>query len=279
MANTTTEILTVDGVVLNTLAKNISSLTGRLRAPAVRTSNILVPGRHGALYSPNKKYDQALITLPMWVVGSDDDGAIPEGSTARREFFKRIDELTKLFKKTSGLLDVRHTLPDGSVRQCYAESLDVMDFTTDASPRGLFSVNLTVPEVFWQDVDTRSQVLAANGASVVASDFAAATAPMEDLVYRLDGPWTSPRLTFADGSFVAVNQAIPAGQGMSVDSGNWDLTGHNGFVPDYTKIQHDGADSYWAALPAENQTITLTGADRTAATQLTVTGRRKFLVG
>lgn len=279
MAVTTAETLSVDGVVLNTYAKNIGSLTGRLRAPALRTSNVLVPGRHGALRTPNKKYDQALITLPMWVVGSDDDGLIPGGSTARREFFKRIDELTKLFKKLSGPLDVRHTLPDGTVRQCFAEALDVLDFTTDASPKALFSVNLTVPDVFWQDVSPLSAVLPASGASVAATAFAASSAPMEDLVYRLDGPWTSPRLTFADGSYMAVNQTIPAGQGISVDSGNWDLTGHNGFVPDYTKIEHDGADAYWAALPADNQTITLAGSARTAATQLTITGRRKYLVG
>lgn len=277
--NTTTETLTVDGVVLNTLAKNIESLTGRLRAPALRTSNVIVPGRHGALYTPNKKFDQALITLPMWVVGSDDDGAIPGGSNARREFFKRVDELAELFKRP-GLRDVRWTKADGSVRQCFAEALDVMDFTTDAGPRGLFSVNLTVPAAFWQDVSTLTQTFAsATGASVVATSFAAATAPMEDLLWQLTGPWTSPRLTFADGSYVAYAAAIPAGQSLTIDSGNWELTGGGGLTPDYTKLTHDGVDAYWAALPSDNQTVTLSGTARTSATSLAATGRRKYVIG
>jgi hypothetical protein len=52
-----------------------------------------------------------------------------------------------------------------------------------------------------------------------------------------------------------------------------------GFVPDYALLEHDGADNRWATLPADSQVVTLSGTGRTAATNLTATGRLKYLVG
>src|SRR3982751_4903714 len=105
MVVTTTETLTVNGVVLNTLANNIETLAGRLRVPSYRTENLIVPSKHGELWVPNKKFQTNTIPLPMWVLGCNDDGEIPSGSTARIEFYARVDELVTLFK-SPGLLTV-----------------------------------------------------------------------------------------------------------------------------------------------------------------------------
>lgn len=277
---TTEELLTVNGVILNTFAKNIESLAGRLRTPSFRTENRQVPGRHGALRTPNKMFDENSLALPMWVAGCDDNGHIPAGSNARKEFYKRVDELTRLFKGGSTALDIRHTLPDLSVRQCFGDVLEVFDFTTDASPLGLFSVNITVYDPFWRDVDPQTQTFAsANGSSVEATQFAGSTAPMDDLTYQLIGPWTNPVLTFADGSWIAYDVALTAGQGVTIDAGTWKLTGTGGHTVNYGKVRHDGRDGRWASLPTSSQVITLGGSARTTSTQLIVAGRRKFLVG
>src|SRR5687768_5894726 len=98
MTVTTSETLSVDGVVLNTLAKNIETLTGRLRTPPLRGSNLSIPSRHGALHTATKVYDENEIVLPMWVAGCDDDGEIPYFGSARKEFFKNLDELSNLFR-------------------------------------------------------------------------------------------------------------------------------------------------------------------------------------
>lgn len=278
MVATTTETLTVNGVLLNTFAKNVESLTGRLRAPAYRTGNISVPGAHGELWVPNKKYQANTLALPMWVVGCDDDGEIPEGSNKRKEFFKRVDELVTLFK-SPGLLEVIWTTARDEPRRCWAEAADVLDFTTDAIPRGMVGVVLTIPDAFWEDTVVKTSVLTGTAATIDPVEFAGGSAPIEDLVYLIQGPWTNPRLTFGDGSWFQYSGTLTAGQTITVDSGEWELTGGGGLVADYSKISHDGTDAVWGTLPASAAAITLGGSGRTTASQLTITGKRKYLVG
>lgn len=281
---TTTEVLSVDGVVLNTLAKNIESLTGRLRTPAKRTSNITIPGKHGTKRTGGKKFDQNVVTLPMWVLGCDDDGEIPSGSDERIEFFARVDELTRLFVGRDSVLDVRHTLPDGSVRQCFADVMDAIDFTTESfSPLGRFGVSLILTDPFWQDLNSITQTRSGTPASARFSDYAGATAPMEDLVVTILGPWSNPRLTFEDGSWVQYNEVLTGTQGIVVDSGEWSLAGVGGYTPSLSKLQYSGVSSHWVAMPPSEDengpSITFGGTGRTSASTVTLQGRRKFLVG
>lgn len=279
---TTAETLSVNGVVLNTLAKNISSLTGRLRAPAHRTSNISLPGMHGELWIPNKKYQANTLVLPMWVQGCDDDGGIPEGKKRARVFWENYNALVGVFKGTDELLDVQWVRPDGSIRQCYAESTDVFDFTTDSEGHGAVAVVLTIPAAFWQDVDETLQNFPGAPALVRPTKFVGGSAPTEDMIYELVGPWTNPEVVFPDGSWFKYNAAIPANQALTVDCGEWELTGTGGLVPNYSKLLHDGVDSYWGALPAAPAAadqITLNGTARTAASSFTMRGRRKYLIG
>lgn len=285
MAGTTTaEVLTVNGVALNTFAKNIESLTGRLRTPAKRTSNIVVPGRHGAVRTKGKKYDQNVIVLPMWVVGSDDNGRIPVGSNARREFFARVNELVNLFSGNGDEpLDIRHTQPDGSVRQCFGDVLDVLDFTTSgANPMAKVGVSIQIPGAFWQDLQEVTSTVVASGASVTLPQFAGASAPMEDLRVQLNGPWNTPRLQFKDGSWVQYTDNFVAGKGVIIDAATWQLSGVGGYVPALDKLTYSGPSSHWFCLPPtgeEDPLINLSGTSRTGSTSLTMTGRRKYLVG
>lgn len=284
MANTTTETLSVNGVVLNTYAKNIESLTGRLRTPARRTSNVSVPGRHGAVRNPNRLFAENILTLPMWVIGCDDDGNIPAGSTQRREFFKRIDELTALFLGSTGVLDIRHTLPDGSVRQCFGDVLDAIDFTSETSnPLGKFGVSLTLADPFWQDLTSTSQEVVANGGTVSFTSFQGGTAPMEDLTATVMGPWNNPKLTFADGSWVLYSDTFTSTQGVIINSANWTVTGVGGKTVALNKLTSSAnPTNRWMSIPAAPETslsVTLAGSSRTTATKLTLAGRRKYLVG
>lgn len=284
MAETTAELLTVDGVVLNTLAKNIESLTGRLRTPTKRTQNLVLPGRHGTKRVGGKKFTENILTLPMWVIGCDDDGAIPVGITEREQFFANVDQLTRLFMGRDTPLDVRHTLPDGSVRQCFADVLDALDFTTETDPPiGKFGVSLVLADAFWQDVEPVSQSRDASGTGANFSVLAGATAPMEDLVVTIEGPWNNPRLTFDDGSWVQYNHVFAAGERVVIDSGNWSLAGVGSYVPALSNLQYSGTSSHWIAVPPTDSDlgprVTFTGGGRTTDSSVTIEGRRKFLVG
>jgi len=287
MTNTTTETLTVDGVVLNTLAKNITSLAGRLRTPPVRTNNIVVPNRHGVLRTPRKWFDANVLQLPMWVLGCADDGSIP--TTSRTEFYKRVDELTALFSSPEPLL-VQHTLPDASVRECLAEVLEVLDFTTSGiNPVGMFSVALNVYGAFWRDNSDKTFSLTnpTVPGTISLTQFAGATAPMDDLIITITGPITNPRveayrngLPLSQPVVFQYTGAIASGQTLILNCGTWQMSGTAGAT--FANLSHSG-DARWLSIPAApgagTPQIRLSGSGNSAVTAISVVGRRKFLVG
>ena len=290
MTYTTAETLSVNGVILNTLAKNIEELTGRLRTPKSTTDNAQVPKRHGRVRVGQKFYEQNELALPMWVVGSNDDGTIPVGSTEAKTFWTNIDILTSLFSLKSSALDVRHTLPDGSVRQCYADVLETIDFEVSMKNLGRFTVVLTVPDAFWQDVYASTQVISGLSAlpvTSILSTFAGATAPMEDMAFTFTGPITNPEVwAYANSQplplpiWFRYNGIVPAGQTLSLDCSTWTIGGS--MAPVYANLVHLGSArwmSVQAATDAGNPQIQVRGSGTTTATRLEVMGRRKFLVG
>lgn len=94
MTNTTETYWAVDGVSLQTLAQNITTLgDDRLSVPPVRGSNLVVPHRRGSLFMP-KEADERSISLGMWVQGCAPDGTIP--ASMRRQFDKNWRALQRL---------------------------------------------------------------------------------------------------------------------------------------------------------------------------------------
>lgn len=289
MTRTTAETLTADGVVLNTYAKNIKSLTGRLRNAKTRTGNITVPGRNGVIRTPRKWSDAAVLDLPMWVVGSHDDGYIPSGSSARIEFFKRVDELLAIFSSPE-LITIRHTLPDGTTRECLAEVLEVMDFTADSvNPKGLVNVQLVVPDAFWRDTADITQTFTnpTMNSVVNLTNFAGATAPMDDLIFTITGPITNPRLeAYRNGNplsqpvWVQYTGTIGAGTTAILNCGTWVLSGTAS--PSYANLSHLG-DPRWLSVPPApvggSPQIKISGSGNTGATAVQIVGRRKYQVG
>lgn len=289
MTNTTAELLTVDGVPLNTYAKNISTLAGRLRSAQLRTANIQLPMRNGQLRVPRKWYDPVVLDLPMWVVGCDDNGNVPSGSNARIEFFKRIDELASLFASPD-LLTVRHTLPDGSIRECMAEMLQALDFSTSAvTPKGLFDVQLTVPDAFWRDIADKTNSITNPTLPYLFNlpNFAGATAPMDDLTITITGPVTNPRVeAYRNGAALGIpvwfqyTGTIASGQTLIVNCATWALSGTS--APVYSNFTHVGDARFLSVPPAPSAgtpQVRFTGTSTSAVTAISVVGRRKFLVG
>ena len=293
MTYTTAEILSVDGVVLNTLAKNIEELTGRLRTPKAATDNIAVPKRNGRIRVSQKFYDQNEITLPMWVIGSDDDGKIPGGSTEAKEFWKNLDTLTALFGLRSSPLDIRHTLADGSVRQCYGDVLETISFEVEMLRIGRFTVVITVPDPFWQDVNSQTQsITLPNGSgsfvqSYSLTTFLGATAPIEDMTFTFTGPVTNPMVEALVNSsplqapiWFRYNGTVGAGTTLVANCSTWALSGS--MSPTYSLLSHVGSPRWMVVQPnpaASSPEIRVSGSNTSAATKVEVSGRRKFLVG
>lgn len=288
--DTTTELLTVDGVNLKTLAKNVESLAATLRRSGWRGGNAPVAGRQGSLWTPHKQRDEGTFNWSMWVNGSDDDGVIPGGSTARREFFKRVDELILLFHKRDALLDVRHTLPDASIRQAFLEVVGVLDFTTTgANPVGRIDVELTNPSGAAQDTtDVNQNVLTGSTlpALIQFSSWAGATEIMDELTITITGPITNPRLEAYRESnplgvpvWVQYNGTVAAGNTLILNTATASLSG-TGFTPTLANLVWSGYPRFLYLAPRTSLTaapqLRVEGSGATAATAVRLVGRRKY---
>lgn len=286
---TTQETLVVNGVVLNTLAKNVSSLTGRLKVPSRRGENITVPGRHGTLRTTRKFYDQGDIVLPMWVRGCDDDGLV---TSSREEFYSNVDQLAKLFNPGDGLLEVVHTLPDGSARRAWAECTEAIDFSVSSGshgfPLGKFSVALKMPSPFWEETTVTSIDLPVGLVGSV-NQLDGTTAPIDDAVFTITGPATNPRVealynnvTMENPTWFQYSGTVPATKTLTVDIGQWSLVGSSGYTPDYSFLSHKGGANWLTIVPGpqeEPPQLKVTASSTSGATKINLQARRKFLVG
>lgn len=290
---TTTERFSVDGEVLNTLTHNIETLSGRMTTPGVRTSNVTVPLRHGAVHTLNKSYDQASIALPMWVGPANPDGTLPDDPVVRERFFTNLEALAALFSNRTGLLELKHVRADGRVRYAYGEVLEAIDFTiVGPVPVAKFSVAMTLPDPFWFDAYTDFAETGA-GASfpylLAAENLAGGSAPIEDAVFRIDGPFTNPTAeSYYNGAplsgrvWFTYGDHVPDGQSLTVDCGTWTLTGSGGLVPDYAKLTHAGSARWMVLHPGPSFTapqVRITGSETGANTKFRVDARRKYLLG
>lgn len=289
MTTTTAETLTVDGVTLNTYAKNIETRTGRMHVPGMRTPNVAVPGRHGDGWTKYKTYEPGVLILNMWVLGCDDNGAIPGGSTARKEFINNRDALLQLFMAPQSLRTLKQTMPDGSVRQCRAEVLAAFDFSSINPSDARFAVEFTIPEVFWEsEVYTTDQLIALSGESGAGSAYSnvafldGSNAPLEDLIFKIKGPATNPVLRDGwTGQYVRYNGTLSSAQTWTLNAGLWttDVNGTNNAA----NVQSFGDSPRLFLLhPYQSgppQVKVEANADWSPGTSsLKISGRRKFLV-
>lgn len=290
MTVTTARTLTIDGLVLNTMAFNIETLGGRMKTPDVRTKNIEVPGRHGTMRMRQKKFQQGEFVLSMWVRGCNQDGSIPDNTIQNRLFWDNLDLLLQVFTRRSGKLDIRQTMPDQSVRQCYGEVLAVIDpQSRSVNPLAKFSVAICIPDAFWQDLNavtyTSSAGLTASQ-TLTLTPFIGATAPMEDLVWTITGAATSPKIqALENGSALEVdtwmqyNAVVPSTDTLVVDCGAWSVTG-TGFTVSTATLAHTGSARFMAVQPGPQNTapqVQWTCSSPDSHAQLSVTGRRKYV--
>ncbi len=284
-----TESITVNGVDLSSMVRNVESLAGLLRTPEQLGDNLVIPGRHGRLRQAGRTFDAGEIVLPLWVLGADAvTGANLFGDPAVTSYYARVDELVRLLHAPT--LTIDHTLPDGSVRRAVAEMADEpMDFTRQlgAPLFGRVTVTLTVPGAFWSDVSsvTAGPTALATGASTTLTAFAGATAPTEDLVITF-GPGSNPSLSQPlTGAFVAYDGVIAAGRKLVIDTETWAVTGTidagGTWAPSITAVRFGPTAKFFYLTPPPAGTGPVLSLTHTGGGTVTVTvsGRRKYLTG
>jgi hypothetical protein len=276
-APTVPEALAVNGVDLASYAYMTSDISSLLTVPARRGDNAVVPARHGRIQTGGKKFDANDVVLPLWLVGALPDGSIPADSTERAEFFKRRDELLRLFYADA--VTLQFTRSTGTVTTTRAEVADVVDFTrVGDAPVARVSIALTLLDAFWEEPVDRVQVITgATGTTAQLQAFAEATAPMADLHVRFFGPVSNPRLAVGD-RWVQYNGVIAAGRELVLDAGTWtaSIGSSATWVPNVRQVYREPGPAWFELDPAEplNATFTHTGG---GSASVEISGRRKYL--
>ena len=105
---------------------------------------------------------------------------------------------------------------------------------------------------------------------------------MESLLFTVTGPATNFVISdgIPGGEQMTYAATIPAGQGMSINAGTWQVLGFGGYVPDIARLSFGGR-RFLTIRPARPTQVPLWGVfaqSVTVDTAFTVSGRESFLL-
>lgn len=292
MANTSSHPVTVNGNRLDTWARNIKVKDGWVQIPARRGKNVPVPGAHGELWVPNKRYEMGSMLLDMWVRDTDADNVTTNPTNRYAAWRQNLDALLQLFNSSYALLDVRVQFSATDIRQAFAEVKAISDPVMRGDTYGELKVSLDIPGTFWR-TPTQVQFASPTGASAAATHtligFAGATAPIEDAQFLVEGPITNPKITDpVTGHYVQLAKVLAAGEAWMLDSGawssktgatatvQWNTTGGISQIPLTTAVG-PFLPAYMGLAPGSSVVVQLSGTGTGTGTKLSVRGYRKFI--
>lgn len=282
------ELITADGVAhdLDTcIDRGIDDVSGMFSVPSKRGGNLVVPGEHGELHVVSKKYSANVLVLTLWIRGVLPDGSLPTEESGQTQFVLNMRQLLAWFV-VDELVTLRHTV-DGEARQIVGEVIDDIPPELDGYGRyrsGKFKVALRCASPFWEDVEPVEQtVTLATGGTATLTEFAGATAPVEDLLVVFEQQ-NNPRLMQdSSGVFVALDRVITSGQTITVDTTAFEVYGSVGVAGGlYEDLSYGGrGTSRWFALmpePGGGAPIVRLLHTGGGSRSVTVTGKRKYKI-
>lgn len=273
----TYEVWTIDGTDISNLVRDIKSFDGLDDTPELIGDDTVLPQMHG--YIPGEKfYGGAEKSVSMVVIGADPNtGIIPASLDTSRNFFdSNLDTLVRLLYRPRRLIDVRRQM-NTLTKQAMCEVVSPIQPTELGLTSAELNFVLKIPSGFWQDVNVVNSAQYAPGSNISIVEFAAATAPMDDLVWTITGPATNPRVTDVEsGCWFQYTGTVGAGTTLILDSGAMTAAGTSS--PNIQNMSHDGC-AKWLELNSSiaGCLINFTATGTTAATKVQVSGRRKWL--
>lgn len=283
-----------DGVTtrLDTLAYNISTRKGIVHMAGLRTTGEVVPGRHGRPYVPGQRRETGKILLNMWAQDKDVNGA--PGADPYVVWRSNMDKLLRIFDTTFQQVTIVEQLSGTDIRYADCEVTSAIDPDYLGRAFGKFIVELEINNTFWtNDTDLEWSSATGTGANAAGAlqnitTFAGATAPMEDYLILVDGPWTSPEIVDGvTGHSLKYNGTLANGRQWLIDTTLWNsLEGPNtmgytgtGGTSVITSTISSGYYSprLFGLTPRDpNPQLKLLGSGLGAASRVRVKGRKKF---
>ncbi len=248
--------------------------SGQLGVPAARGSNATVANRTGEVWRP-KVHEAGAFSLELWF------------GTYQRQAQALWDDILRAVVQPHRLVTWRRITAAGETRTCAGEVIGALLPTAVGQSAYRASIEVHVPRGYWRGEQTFSVSTPTSGAAtsreVDLTPFAASTAAMEELTYRLDGHLVAPKVTdltaLGRGESLSYAATIPAGQALTLSAGDWSATGSGGLAVNTEAINYTG-DRYLtvaATPPGTVPRLRLTAGEIGTAGKLTVSGYRSYL--
>ena len=282
---------TVDGVNLDTYAFNVINRSASWMVPARRAEGLQMAGVDGDIAPFDPPYEAGIIVFSMWVIGANENGTYP--SDRRAQIRTNISKLMTLFGKSYGLLDVRRVDGGVNTKKCSARFVEAIDFESQTGGmRAEFTVNLSIPRTFWEDVNLVSQSQTFSGASPQTrsySSFAGGEGHITDAKYSLTSSTgiTNPRITDAKGlNWIQYNGTVSSTEILIIDSLAGTVKKGPSAAPSSAtnvmpNVTRAGSSPLFTLhtdnTAATSPQITISGTGSPTSTLL-IDGRRKYLV-
>ena len=131
----------------------------------------------------------------------------------------------------------------GPARRILVERLAAIEpESSDAGRLAVFSVQLLAPSVFWEDTIVMTQKLALprNGGILEFDTFQGTTAPINDAIITLNGPFKDIKITdVGSGEWIRINERFKDDQNVVIDNEEWEVRRGNGKML-FTVMSHSG---------------------------------------
>lgn len=271
------EDFVVNGTSLYTLAYNVWTLAGRENIPPVVGSNVDIPYRDGSIWIP-KTFDQRLVTLGMWVKGTDVDGNLPDGfatpeEAARAQFNSNLRTLKRLLtprvqlpvsrtlrfltgiETHTGKGEFYNPSSGGFTAGGGGMGTDVMDFVPVTSWYGTFTIDMVMADPWWYGTSLITETLSSGTPTRTFTN--PGDVYNDHPVVKLIGPLNSgvqlsnitPGMPELD---LWYNAAVASGDVITIDCGAYTATDSGG-VSVVGNLMHAGSTKWMAIWEGSNE--------------------------
>lgn len=273
------ERLIANGVDLNAAWCKVEGLRELLAAASRRGENVTVPGRHGLIRTPRKKYNAVDVVVPMHVLGVNRTSGDPV-TRAASQLHENIDYLLHVFHTET--VQLEYVRDDGTSRVAVAElAADPVVAVRERSapPLARVSVALRLADAFWRSTQDVSQTITGvTGTTASLTAFAGSTAPIADCQVTFHGPGNNPRIAIGD-RWLQFNGVIGAGRQLVLDCEHWHASAGTGsaWSPSVLQVYREPGPA-WLEIPPSHDPLTVTFTHSGGgAASVEIAGRKAFL--
>lgn len=204
----------------------------------------------------------------------------PNGSASDITY---IDGGNGFWKRWNGDEDNSSSQVVGPARRALVENISPIDPTSFHGDLARFSVELIMPEVYWEDTvySTATYILGKSGSVLTLFDWDGCSAPINDADIWLYGGFNDLRITdYSSGAWIQMDGRFHNDEGFYINNKDWIVTKLNG-KDNMDDMSHDGSPFLLPLTPVTDEDaprLKFTAKAIGKGAKIKIRARRKYRV-